>query len=174
MTIIPTNTDIKSGGGNHSNPGNKLYTKLVSEKRKDFVLAHKDTQTKNSIAQSIYDQVRKQSPPGRFLEKKPDGSYSVKSREGSLKKIKKALNGNKAQIEQYFRLRGQFPPPCKEAVTLNTSIKNFSHPIAHNMNLSQKRPLSLCNISPNLHSTKSQRCRDSKNFSTYPDCMMKM
>ena len=70
--------------------------------------------------QSIYDGVRKQSPPGRFLKKNKDGSYSVNSKEDALKKIKKALNENKAKIEEYFRLRGQFPPPVKASTKLAT------------------------------------------------------
>ena len=107
MHITPSQTDVKPGAS-HNHPGNKFYSKIVSDKKKGFILAFKNTQTKNSIALSIYDAIRKQNPPGRFLAKK-DGSYIVRSKEDSLKKIKKALNENKAQIEQYFQLRGQLP-----------------------------------------------------------------
>ena len=120
MTITPTKTDIKSGGGNHNHPGNKVYNSLVSTKRKAFVLAYKDEKAKNAIVQSIYDAIRKQSPPGRFLKKNKDGSYSINSKEDALKKIKKSLNENKAKIEEYFRLRGQFPPPVKASTKLTT------------------------------------------------------
>ena len=121
MTITPTKTDVKSGG-NYKNPGNKLYTDLIKNKKKAFVLAHmhKDTKTKNAIVQSIYDAVRKQSPSGRFLQKNKDRTHSVKSKEDAFKKIKKALNENRASIEEYFKLRGQFPKP--EEGTKNTSL----------------------------------------------------
>lgn len=113
--------NIKSGGGNHNHPGNKVYNKLVSTKRKAFVLAHKDTKAKDAIVQSIYETIRKQSPPGRFLGKNKDGSsYFVKSKEDTFKKIKQALNENRAKIEEYFRLRGQFPPPAKTLKKLTT------------------------------------------------------
>ena len=71
MTITPTATVIKSDGGNHNHPRNKVYNKLVAANSKTYVLlAHKDIQTKNAIESSIYEQaIRKQSPPGRFLEK---------------------------------------------------------------------------------------------------------
>jgi hypothetical protein len=123
MTITPTNTDIKGGGGNYNHPGNKFYNTVVSTRRKSFVLAHNDTQTKNDIIQSIYDSVRKQSPPGRFLEKNKDGSYCIKSKEAACRKIKKALTENKAKIEEYFRLRGQFPPPVKNTSIQKTAMK---------------------------------------------------
>jgi hypothetical protein len=122
MTITPTNTDIKAGGGNHNHPGNNFYNTLVSTRRKTFVLAHKDKQVKHAIIQSIYKTVREQSPPGRFLGKNKDGSYSVKSKEDACKKIRKALNENKAKIEEYFRLRGQFPP----ALAKKNAIKGLS------------------------------------------------
>jgi hypothetical protein len=130
MAITPTNTDIKAGGGNHSHPGNKFYNKLVSTRRTTFVLAHKDMHTKNSIIQSIYKTVRDQSPPGRFLEKNKDGSYSIKSKEDACKKIKKALTENKAKIEEYFRLRGQFPPPTAIKPVIQKIATNHSIQIA--------------------------------------------
>ena len=108
MSITPSRTDVKPTG-NYKNPGNKLYIDLIKNKKKAFVLAHihKDTKTKNSIVQSIYDAVRKQSPPGRFLRKNKDGTHSVQSKENAFKKIKKALNENRANIVRYFELRGQ-------------------------------------------------------------------
>ena len=119
MNITPTKTDVKPTG-NYKNPGNKLYTDLIKNKRKAFVLAHmhKDTQTKNAVVQSIYDAVRKQSPPGQFLGKSKDGTYSVQSKENSFKKIKKALNENRASIVRYFELRGQgvIPKPDSGAL----------------------------------------------------------
>jgi len=109
--IIPSHTDVKPRD-DYKNPGNKVYIDLVKKNRKAFVYAHmtKDMQTKDSIVKSIYARIAKQSPPGRFLEKSKDGSYSVKSKEDSFKKIKKALNENKRTIEDYFRLRGHLLP----------------------------------------------------------------
>ena len=107
--LTPRNTDIKPG--NSKNPGNKLYTDLIKDKKKAFVFAnmHNDTKTKDAIVQSIYETIRKQSPSGRFLGKNTDGSFSIKSKEDAIRKIKKALNENKKTIENYFRFRGQGP-----------------------------------------------------------------
>lgn len=105
--VNPRNTDIKPG--NLKNPGNKLYTDLIKDKKKAFVFAnmHNDTKTKHAIVQSIYETIRKQSPSGRFLGKNTDGSFSIKSKNDAISKIKKALNENKKTIENYFRFRGQ-------------------------------------------------------------------
>ena len=131
MRITPTQTDVKPNTS-HNHPGNKVYNKLVSSKKKEFILAHKDYKTKNSIAKSIYDAISKQKPPGRFLAEK-DGSYIVKSKEDAMKKIKKALNENRVQIEQYFQLRGQFPPSNEKSTSKSkpqpTGFLNKKKPI---------------------------------------------
>ena len=118
MTITPSPTDVKPTG-NYRHPGNKLYTDLVKEKRKAFVLAHmqKDKQTQNAMILSIYESIGKQTPPGRFLEKDRNGAFSVKSKKDALKKIRKALNENRAKIEEYFRLREQHPRPANGTKT---------------------------------------------------------
>ena len=129
MTIITTtNTDVKAGGGNHNHPGNNFYNQLVSTQRKSFVLAHNDVEAKNAIVQFIYESVKKQSPPGRFLEKNQNGLISIKSKKDACKKIKKALNENRAKIEEYFRLRGQLPPAKKTAIkkASNSALKKNS------------------------------------------------
>ena len=143
MAITPTATDIKSGGGNHNHPGNsKVYLKLVATNRKSNVLAHKDIQTKNEIELSIYEAIRKQSPPGRFLEKNKDGSYSVRSKENACKKIKKALKENKATIEKYFQLRGLFPPPTEHAAKQNAPTKVPYSEVPSENGKCRKRPTS--------------------------------
>jgi hypothetical protein len=156
MTITPTKTDVKPTG-NYNNPGNKLYTDLVKNKRKAFILAYKDTQTKNAILQSIYDAVRKQSPPGRFLKKDKDGSYSVTSKEHAFKKIKKALNENKAKIEEYFRLRGQFPPPegatTRPTLTKMTSLRSIP-PVPSSTKTNVLSPMNINMLAGDPHKNK--------------------
>ena len=52
----------------------------------------------------------RQSPTGRFLGRNEDGSYGIKSKEGLIRKIKKALViENKRTIENHFIARRQGP-----------------------------------------------------------------
>ena len=122
LTNTPRNTDVKPG--NFKSPGNKLYTDLIKKNKKAFVFAnmHKDNKTKHVIVQSIYECIRKQSPPGRFLMKNADGSFSIKSEENAIRKIKKALSENKNTIESHFRFRGQ--APAQTAKTARTPTKS--------------------------------------------------
>lgn len=117
----PLKNDIKSGAGVHSHPGNKFYLQLIKEKKKPFVLALKDTKKKDAIVRQVYDTISKLKPPGRFLQKNRDGTFTIRSKQYALAKIKKALGENSAQIESFFRTRGLLPEPA-------TSLPNPKRP----------------------------------------------
>jgi len=106
IVVTPEKNDVKSGAGVHSHHGNKFYHKLIKEKKKDFVLSLKNTKAKDAIAREVYNTINKLKPPGRFLQKNRDGTFTIKSKQYALVKIKKALGENSAQIEAYFRNRG--------------------------------------------------------------------
>merc|ERR1712045_25652 len=58
----------------------------------------------------IYNQIALQcNPSGRFVAKNKDGSYTVKSKEVALGKIKKALSENNATVRAHLELRGKLP-----------------------------------------------------------------
>jgi hypothetical protein len=161
MTIIaPTKTDIKSGGGNHKHPGNQIYNQLVTSKRKSFILAHRDEHTKHTIVQYIYETIRKQSPPGRFLQKQTDGSYSIKSKEEAVKKIIKALNENRARIVEYFKLRNQWPPKNNNSNKLVVQVKpiisscHFQQEAKRTCKRNRNRPVSAA-VSPTSQNTST-------------------
>ena len=109
----PNINDVKPGGGSHKHPGNRHYSDLVSKKKVAFVMARHDTRKRDEIVRSIYDSMLGMSPPGRFLEKNADGSYSIKDREKALIKIKTALSENNSKIIEHLQMRGKLKPPVK-------------------------------------------------------------
>lgn len=122
IVTTPLKNDIKSGAGVHSHPGNKFYLQLIKEKKKPFVLALKDTKKKDAIVRQVYDTISKLNPPGRFLQKNRDGTYTIRSKQYASAKIKKALGENSAQIESFFRTRGLLPdPPATSSLSKNPS-----------------------------------------------------
>ena len=107
--ISPNINDVKPGGGNHSHQGNKYYIQLVDQNKKRYVLS--DARNKDNVATEIYRQISQLHPPGRFLEKTSDGTYRVKDRSSSIRKIKKALSENSAAIIENLKRRGQYVEP---------------------------------------------------------------
>jgi hypothetical protein len=105
----PGINDVKPGGGAHKNQhGNKHYHDLVSAKKVAYVQARDDVKRKDAIAQSIYDSMLRLDPPGRFLTKNADGSYSIKDKKSALTKIKTALIQNSPKIIDYLKQRGKW------------------------------------------------------------------
>lgn len=151
----PRNTDVMPGNSRHS--GNKVYSELIKDKKKAFVLAsmRKDTKTKDDIVQSIYDGVSRQSPPGRFLGKNKDGSYSIKSKKEAIAKIKKALNENRKTIESFFKFRGQEPASAtkKKVKTTKSASLDTSSDRAKLLSTVQEKKLKREDIKASLKAT---------------------
>ena len=126
--LTPRQTDVLPG--NQKYQGNKLYTQLIKNQKKDYVYATmlKDTKSANTIVQSICDGVRNQSPPGRFLSKNKDGAYSIKSKHEVFVKIKKALNENRKSIEYYFEIRGKGLTMKKEGKSIKSDALKMIKP----------------------------------------------
>ena len=125
MIIVPTKTDVKSGSKTYHRPGNRLYYKLVMNKRRAFILAHENEHMKQAVVQYIYETIQNQSPPGRFLRRETDGSYSIKSKEETFQKIEEALNENKEQIEAYYRRLGQIPQKASRNIAHRSSFNTL-------------------------------------------------
>ena len=104
----PNINDVKPGGGSHKHPGNRYYSELISKKKVAFVMARDDHKKRDEIVLSIYDDMLRLSPPGRFLNKNSDGSYSVKSKKSALTKIKTALSENNSKIIEHLKIRGKW------------------------------------------------------------------
>lgn len=109
------NNDIKPGAGNCRHHGNKHYGSLVDRNKKAFVLA--DAKGKDKVVKKIYNEIQQMKPPGRFLEKSKDGSYTVKDKDAALKKIKRALSENNKVMIENMRNKGQMP--CASERRLN-------------------------------------------------------
>ena len=96
--------DVKTGGGGHKHPGNKAYLQLISAYKKQFVIAQNDRAKKDSVVKAVYKKI-----PGRFVKKNQDGSYTVKSKEFALQKIKTALRENNEAVRAHLEIRGMLP-----------------------------------------------------------------
>ena len=121
----PGINDVKPGGGAHKNQkGNQYYLDLVKAKKMAFVEAHDNMKLKDDIAKSIYHSMLRLNPPGRFLVKNVDGSYSVKDKKSALTKIKTALNENSPKIIDYLKKRDKWNESGKV-----TTKQNKARPI---------------------------------------------
>ena len=110
-SVKALNNDIKPGAGNSRHHGNRYYANLVDRNKKAFVLA--DPKGKDQVVKKIYNEIQQMEPPGRFLEKSKDGSYSVKDKDAALKKVKRALSENNKVMIENMRNNGQMPCPTK-------------------------------------------------------------
>ena len=103
--------DVKTGRGNHRHPGTIKCNKLISTYKTQFVMAHNDKAKRDTIIKNVYKHITTVgNPPGRFVEKHGDGSYTIKSKDFALQKIKKALSENSGKVKAYLELRGKLPP----------------------------------------------------------------
>ena len=87
-----------------------------------------DSRNKELLIVQIYDQISQLNPPGRFLEKTQEGTLNIKSKNSSLKKIKKALSENNAAIIEYLKRRGKWKEETLGRVKLKPDKSNL--PIA--------------------------------------------
>ena len=85
----PSVKDVIFQKGLH--PGTIHYRKILHEKASDYDVALKHI-TKDTIAHSIYNQVRRR---GRFLAGLDDGKYYVVRQEPAIVKIKQALRDHR-------------------------------------------------------------------------------
>jgi hypothetical protein len=78
-------------------------------------MAQNDKAKRDTIIKNIYKQITTVgSPPARFVEENENGTYTVKSKDFALQKIKKALSENNSKVKAYLELRGKLPP--KESI----------------------------------------------------------
>jgi hypothetical protein len=88
----PTSSDVLKGRGvpiqNH--PGNRYLRKVVADRNPQYTLMSKSAD-KEAVAIQVLKAIQDQTPPGRFLEKKEDGSYSLIDQRAALAKIKQAF-----------------------------------------------------------------------------------
>jgi len=87
-----TKTDVLCGRGSGPNDhcGNIAFRKLVSTRRKEYLLTPTRAQ-KAHIAREIADVLWNLEPPSRFLEKVTETSWTLVSKDKALEKVKQAL-----------------------------------------------------------------------------------
>ena len=88
----PTTNDVLKGRGLpiQNRPGNRYFRKIVANREAQYALM-KRTCDKEAVAMQVLNDVQNQTPPGRFLDQRVDGSYFLLDREATLRKIKQAL-----------------------------------------------------------------------------------
>ena len=88
----PTSNDVLKGRGvpiqNH--PGNRYFRKVVADRKAQYSLMKKSAD-KEAVAIQVLKVIQSQTPPGRFVDQKEDGSYFLLDRSAALAKIKQAL-----------------------------------------------------------------------------------
>ena len=78
--------DILPGRGKSRHTGNQHYAILVDRNKEAFVLANNNKGKEDVTVENIKKEIRKMTPPGRFLEKAIDGSFTVKAPDAIKKK----------------------------------------------------------------------------------------
>ena len=112
ITTLKKN-DVKVGKGQQNYAGNKTYQKLISMHKKEFVLAQNKSE-KDAIVMKIYNEITNvATPPGRFVARNSNGTYTVIAKSAALQKIKRCLNENQAVVREHLALRGLLPQKTK-------------------------------------------------------------
>ena len=102
----PTDSDVLCGRGGAINvhPGNAKYRQLVAERKRAY-LAARYKREKRLLSESIVEEIRNQSPPGRFLNRRTsDGADwydigDVKAREKTSQALRENLPKLRKEIE---------------------------------------------------------------------------
>lgn len=100
-TDAPTHTDVLLGRGVSTNrhPGNENFREIVSRHVEAYVTSTK--KQKMNTSKSIFEQVHKLNPPGRFLEKNIDtGLWQEVNQKRALEKTAQALRDGAAPLRK--------------------------------------------------------------------------
>ena len=102
----PTDSDVLCGRGGAVNvhPGNARYRQLVAERKRAY-LAARSKREKRLLSESVVEEIRNQSPPGRFLGRRTrDGADwydigAVRAREKTSQALRENLPKLRREIE---------------------------------------------------------------------------
>ena len=102
----PTDSDVLCGRGGAINvhPGNAKYRQLVADRKRSYPPARYKRE-KRLISESIVEEIRNQSPPGRFLNRRTSGGADwydigdVKAREKTSQALRENLPKLRKEIE---------------------------------------------------------------------------
>jgi len=91
--------DVIYGRGNHlkNHPGNQHYRILIKALKDYYLQFPKDK--KKKIGKLVYDSIKGQCPPGRFLAEIQGRQYVELRFEDALRKISQCLRENKAKAK---------------------------------------------------------------------------
>ena len=81
----------------------------------------------NDIVREIYDEIHKLHPPGRFLSKHHDGSYSEQDEKTAFQKIRRALRMNYPTIRSRLKIRGQLNFSGHQSNKVKTSQRSTTY-----------------------------------------------
>ena len=113
----PTSNDVIKGRGvpTQNHPGNRYFRQLVADRKPQYALMQK-TAEKEAIAIQILKAVQSQTPPGRFLDKRDNGSYYIVDRKVVLVKIKQALREGRGQMIKSSGTKPATSKPSRKAL----------------------------------------------------------
>jgi hypothetical protein len=96
-TFTPNQNDVLAGRGCGSQlyPGNVTFRHSVKKRKQQYALL-KGNKQKNELAVAVYQEIQTLDPPGRFLSKSSDGSWTVQDEKAVMVKIKQALRERSA------------------------------------------------------------------------------
>ena len=97
----PLENDVIIGCEYFSHPGSRLFLSLIKEHKKDYILA-KDAVSEAHVIQTVFDEIKLQSPPGRFIKISEEDFFEI-SKSESLEVIETALSENRGVILAFFQ-----------------------------------------------------------------------
>jgi hypothetical protein len=96
-SFTPNQNDILAGRGCGSQlyPGNVTFRHIVKKRKQQYALL-KGNRQKYELAMAVYQEIQTLDPPGRFLSKSSDGSWTLQDEKAIMIKIKQALRERSA------------------------------------------------------------------------------
>ena len=89
---LPNQNDVLAGRGCGAqlHPGNVAFRHIVKEKKQQYALL-KGNKQKSELAWTVFQEIQALNPPGRFLSKCSNGSWTIQDQKAVMVKIKQAL-----------------------------------------------------------------------------------
>jgi hypothetical protein len=91
-SFTPNQNDVLTGRGYGSQlyPGNVTFRHSVNKRKQQYAFL-KGNKQKNELARAVCQEIQSLDPPGRFLSKSTDGSWTIQDEKAVMVKIKQAL-----------------------------------------------------------------------------------
>lgn len=118
--LHPNDVLFGKGKGTVSHPGNLKFHAFVAERKEEYMLAGSRPE-KTIIIREIFARIKKLDPPGRFLERAPDGKAS-----GWVEADDSKARGKISQALREHRKREKMAPPRKQKANISALTCAFT------------------------------------------------